>query len=396
MIAPDPLSPADAREPRPARTGTLRHDTVPMRLYHEAKRLGAWDPRSLDLRRDIEEWARFSVAERDVLLRLTVLFQAAEEGMTRDLLPLIMAVVHEARLEEQLFLTTFLADEAKHTEFFRRVLDEICRQSGDLQRYQTPSFRRLFAERLPDAMHRLLADPSPAAQAEALVTYSLVGEGVLGDAGYHLFSTALARGDSMPGFREGLTHSQADEDRHMAYGLFVLSRLVAEAPEVWSAVSQRMEELLPLTLGIVSEFFEAYDPMPFGLSLDDTVQDAIARFASRWAALEGARAQGKALAGAVGTERTIRDLLGWVGEQLQPAPIEVRREVSSPVYTFQIGLPLGASALLITQEVLAQHTSTDVIAALRANRVPERLRAGGRTRLTCLSARGKIIVQPPE
>ncbi len=396
MIAPDPPSPADPREPRPARTGTLRHDTVPMRLYHEAKRLGAWDPRSLDLRRDIEQWARFSVAERDVLLRLTVLFQAAEESMTRDLLPLIMAVVREARLEEQLFLTTFLADEAKHTEFFRRVLDEICRQSGDLQRYQTPSFRRLFAERLPDAMHRLLADPSPAAQAEALVTYSLVGEGVLGDAGYHLFSTALARGDSMPGFRAGLKHSQADEDRHMAYGLFLLSRLVAEAPEVWSAVGRRMEELLPLTLGIVSEFFEAYDPMPFGLSLDDTVQDAMARFASRWAALEGAREQGQALSGAVGTERTIRDLLGWVGEQLQPAPIEVRREASSPVYTFQIGAPLGASALLITQEVLAQHTSTDVIAALRANRVPERLRAGGRTRLTCLSARGKIIVQPPE
>src|SRR2546425_2227058 len=48
-----------------------------------------------------------------------------------------------SRLEEQLFLTTFLADEAKHTEFFRRVLDEVCRQSGDLQRYQTPSFRRL-------------------------------------------------------------------------------------------------------------------------------------------------------------------------------------------------------------------------------------------------------------
>jgi len=398
MIAPDPPDPPDppgSREPRPARTGTLRHDSVPMRLYHEAKRLGAWDPRSLDLRRDVDDWARFTVAERDVLLRLTVLFQAAEESMTRDLLPLVMAVVREERLEEQLFLTTFLADEAKHTEFFRRVLDEVCRQSGDLQRYQTPSFRRLFAEQLPDAMRRLLADPSPAAQAEALVTYSLVGEGVLGDAGYHVYSTALARGDAMPGFREGLKHAQADEDRHMAYGLFLLSRLVAESPDVWSAVSRRMEELLPLTLGIVSEFFEAYDPTPFGLSLDDTVQDAIARFANRWAALEGAREQGHALAGAVGTERTVRDLLGWVGAELQPAPIEVRREGSTPVYTFQVG-PAGASALLITQEVLAQHTSTDVIAALRAHRVPERLRAGGHTRLTCLSARGKIIVQPPE
>src|SRR6266699_1291953 len=315
MIAPDApdASPtSDPREPRPARTGTLR--------------------------RDIDDWARFTVAERDVLLRLTVLFQAAEESMTRDLLPLIMTVVREARLEEQLFLTTFLADEAKHTEFFR---------------------------------------------------------GVLGDAGYHVFSTALARGDAMSGFREGLRHAQADEERHMAYGLFLLSRLVAEEPAVWSAVSRRMEELLPLTLGIVSELFEAYDPMPFGLSLDDTVQDAIARFASRWAALEGAREQGHALAGAVGTERTIRDLLGWVGAELQPASIEVRREGSSPVYTFQVG-PVGASALLITQEVLAQHTATDVIAALRAHRVPERLRAGGRTRLTCLSARGKIIVQPPE
>jgi len=66
-----------APEPRPARTGTLRHDTVPMRLYHEAKRLGAWDPRSLDLRRDLDDWARFTVVERDVLLRLTVLFLAA-------------------------------------------------------------------------------------------------------------------------------------------------------------------------------------------------------------------------------------------------------------------------------------------------------------------------------
>jgi len=386
----------DQREPRPARTGTLRHDTVPMRLYHEAKRLGAWDPRSLDLRRDLDDWARFTVVERDVLLRLTVLFQAAEESMTRDLLPLVMAVVREERLEEQLFLTTFLADEAKHTEFFRRVLDEVCRQSGDLQRYQTPSFRRLFAEQLPDAMRRLLVDPSPAAQAEALVTYSLVGEGVLGDAGYHVFSKALAHGDSMPGFREGLRHAQADEGRHMAYGLFLLSRLVAEDREVWTGVSRRMEELLPLTLGIVSEFFEPYDPMPFGLSLDDTVQDAIARFAARWGALEEAKLQGRALAGAPGAEQVVRDILGWVGDQLQPVPIEVRREGTGPVYTFHVGAGQASDgALLITQEVVAHHTATDVIAALRAHRVPERLRAAGRQRLTCLSAGGKIIVQPP-
>lgn len=387
------MTASERREPAPARTGVLRHDSLPMRLYHESKQLGAWDPRSLDLRRDVEDWARFTVAERDVLLRLTVLFQAAEESMTRDLLPLALAVAREDRLEEEMFLTTFLAEEAKHTEFFRRVLDEVCRQSGDLQRYQTPSFRRLFSEQLPAAMQRLLADPTPAAQAEALVAYSLVGEGVLSEAGYHAFTTALAAGDRLPGFRDGLTRAQADEGRHLTYGLYVLGRLVAEDREVWSAVSRRMEELLPLTLGIVSEFFEAYDPMPFGLSLDDTIQDAVARFASRWAALEEARAHGQA--GAPGAERTIREVLGWVGEQLQPVPVDVRREGTGPVYTFQIGSP-AASVLLITQDVLGQHASTDIIAALRDHRVPERLRSSRRTRLTCLNARGKIIVQPPE
>src|SRR5215831_7562408 len=35
-------------------TGTrgLRHDILPMRLYHKAKRLGVWDPRSIDFSQD--------------------------------------------------------------------------------------------------------------------------------------------------------------------------------------------------------------------------------------------------------------------------------------------------------------------------------------------------------
>jgi len=183
----------------------------------------------------------------------------------------------------------------------------------------------------------------------------------------------------------------------MTYGLFVLSRLVAEDRDVWTGVSRQMEELLPLTLGIVSEFFESYDPMPFGLSLDDTVQDAIARFASRWAALEEAKQRGRALASTPGAEQVVRDILGWVGDQLQPVPVGVRREGTGPVYTFQVGSGhASGGALLITQEVVAHHSATDVIAALRAHRVPERLRAAGRMRLTCLSAGGRIIIQPPE
>src|SRR3989442_4531408 len=256
---------AEPRSGTPARTSTLRHDSVPMRLYHDAKRLGVWDPRGLDLSQDARDWAGLTVAERDVLLRLTALFQAAEESMTRDLLPLIMTVVREDRLEEELFLTTFLAEEAKHTEFFRRILDEVCQQSGDYDRFETPSFRKLFGEKLPAAMRRLLADPSPAAQAEALVTYTLVGEGVLGDAGYHVFTTALeGRGGLMPGFRDGLRRAQADEDRHMAYGLFLLARLGNTDSGGGGGIGPRMDALVAGTVGIAGEVFQPYDGGPFG------------------------------------------------------------------------------------------------------------------------------------
>src|SRR3989449_4634038 len=229
-------------------------------------------------------------------------------------------------------------------------------------------------------MQRLLADPSPAAQAEALVTYSLVGEGVLGDAGYHVFSTALARGDSMPGFREGLRHSQTDEGRHMAYGLFLLSRLVAEDRAVWTAVSRQMEELLPLTLGIVSEFFESYDPMPFGLSLDATVQDAIARFAARWGALEEAKLRGHALAGTPGADQVVRDILRRGGGPLEPVPIEVRRGGAGAGYTFPVGSGQaagGGGGVVVTPGGGGHPTATHVIPGLRAHRGPPRA-AGGR------------------
>jgi ribonucleoside-diphosphate reductase beta chain len=377
-----------------APTTTLHHDSVPMRLYHEAKRLGAWDPRSLDLSRDARDWARLSVGERDVLLRLTVLFQVAEQTMTRDAIPLLLSVGREDRLEEMLFLTTFLADEARHTEFFRRVLDEVCHQSGEPQRYQTPSFRRLFADELPRAMNRLVAAAAPAAQAEALVTYTLVGEGVLGEAGYHVFMTALADRALMPGLRDGLERAQRDEDRHMAYGLFRLAHLARTDPSVWSVISRRMDELLPLTLGIVSEFFEPYDPMPFGLSLDDTVQFTVAWYASRWALLEEVRERERPVPGPRGAAETAHDVRAWLKAQLHPTPVAMRGEGAAGVYTFHVGEG-GASVLLITREVLDRHTAVDVIATLGAHAVADRLRQPHRVRLTCLRAGGKIIVQPP-
>jgi len=108
-------------------TGTrgLRHDILPMRLYHKAKRLGVWDPRSIDFSQDKRDWQQLPEDIKEQLRGLIAGFQAGEESVTLDLLPLIMVIANEGRIEEEMFLTTFLWEEAKHTEFFRRFIDEV-------------------------------------------------------------------------------------------------------------------------------------------------------------------------------------------------------------------------------------------------------------------------------
>lgn len=256
-------------------------DSLPIRLYRKARKLGVWDPDDLDFSEDRRHWQSLGDQEREVILHLTSLFEAGEMGVTVDLLPLVLVIAREGRLEEELFLTTFLFEEGKHTYFFRRFLGEVCEVNGDLGRFSTPSFRRIFEQELPEAMNALLADSSPAAQVRAAVTYNLIVEGVLAETGYHAYHKALARNDLLPGLRRGIGYLKRDESRHIAYGVFLLSRLLEEAPELWPLAERRMDDLLEPALGIVTETFALFEPMPFGLRLEEFTEYALLQFGKR-------------------------------------------------------------------------------------------------------------------
>src|SRR5207248_389709 len=159
----------------------------------------------------------------------------------------------------------WLWEEGKHTEFFRRFLDEVVGSEADLHYLHGEAYRRVFYEELPRAMYALRTDTSAAAQARAVVTYTMIVEGVLAETGYHGYFTALEGGGGLPGLKEGLGLVKRDESRHIAYGVYLISRLVQEDPELWPAIQARMEELLPTALGVVHETFAPYDPMPFDL-----------------------------------------------------------------------------------------------------------------------------------
>jgi ribonucleoside-diphosphate reductase beta chain len=280
---------APTRTFRTTSAGGLADASFPLRLYAKARALGTWDPSAIDLARDARDWDRMSEHEQDSILRVTALFQAGEESVTLDLLPLIETIALEGRLEEELFLTAFLWEEGKHTVFFRRVLDEVCGADDDLHGFHTPSYRKVFYEELPAALGALRRDRSPAAQVRAAVTYTMIVEGVLAETGYHSYEQALARRGLLPGLREGLALVKRDESRHIAYGVHLISRLVAADPALWDVVEDRMAELLPAALGVVEESFASYAVTPFGVEVDDIVAFAAQQHGKRLSRIERAR-----------------------------------------------------------------------------------------------------------
>ena len=259
-----------------------------MRLFQKAKRLGTWDPQRLDFSRDGGDWAAFDAIERDFLLRTVALFQAGEEGVTRDLLPLIEAVAREERIEEEIFLTSFLWEEAKHVEFFRRWLDEVAVDRSDLSRYLTPSYTKLFMEELPAALNALRDDQSVEAQIRAAVTYNMIIEGVLAETGYHGFRLSLEANDKMPGLLDGIRLISRDESRHIRYGVFLINRLVNQSASGWEVMNERMNQLLAPALAVVTEFWESYDEeaAPFGQRMDTYIEFATTQFDKRMKVLE--------------------------------------------------------------------------------------------------------------
>lgn len=269
--------------------GGLDTGSFPWRLWQKAKRLGVWDPAAIDFARDRADWQRLAADERDVLLRLTSLFQAGEEAVTVDLLPLIGVIAGQGRLEEEMYLTSFLFEEAKHVELFRRFFDEVALERSDLGRYQTPSYATIFGEALPAALNRLRIDDSAEALAMASVTYNMIVEGVLAETGYRAYHAALVRNGIMPGMQEGIRLTKRDESRHIAYGVYLLGRLVhEEGAALWARVQVRMGELIEPAVAVIPEVFACYDPMPLGLRMEEFTDFAIQQFQSRMGRLERA------------------------------------------------------------------------------------------------------------
>lgn len=241
----------DVRQRAPVKSTTgLDRDSVPWRLWEKAKE-SFWDPKTIDFSKDAADFASFTDEQKRRVASSARSFMVGEEAVTIDILPLVRAISAEGRLEETIYLTSFVLEEAKHVDFFRLFFDTIGFDPLSLEDPQAirgggqGPLSNLFSGGLGEIMGRLDTDHSPEAFLDAALMYNQFVEGVLALAGYrawnHLF--ASLGGDVLPGFQQGLSLVQKDERRHIAYGTYLIRRVVAEHPDSWAFVERRWNEL---------------------------------------------------------------------------------------------------------------------------------------------------------
>jgi len=204
--------------------GGLNWDSLPLKLFAGGN-AKFWNPADIDFSRDRADWERLNDDEHDFATRLCAQFIAGEEAVTEDIQPFMAAMREEGRLGDEMYLTQFAFEEAKHTQVFRLWLDAVG-LTEDLHGYldPLPAYRQMFYDELPDSLNALSSDASPAAQIRASVTYNHVVEGMLALTGYYAWHKICVERNILPGMQELVRRIGDDERRHMAWGTFTCRR----------------------------------------------------------------------------------------------------------------------------------------------------------------------------
>ncbi len=195
-----------------------------------------WRATEIDFTQDAVDWReKLTDEQRRGALWLYSLFFHGEDSVADDLSPYIDAAPRE---EQTYFLATQQVDEARHSVLFHRFMHEVA-GLGDgsvgSSLAATSSglswgYKQVFA-RLDRMADELRKDRSKVKLAQAVTLYHVIVEATMAQPGQHLIEESLERYDILPGFREGMRHVSLDEQRHIGFGVKLLSDLYAEDPE---------------------------------------------------------------------------------------------------------------------------------------------------------------------
>ena len=241
---------------------------------------GNWSATQLDFTQDRVDWQeKFSDIEQRGALWNYSLFLHGEDAVADNLSPYIDAAPRE---EQKYFLATQQVDEARHSVFFGRFLKEVVGVGDSIQSTLNDSlpeltwgFREIFAK-LDDVANELRKDKSLPNLAASVCMYHLVIEATIAQSAQHFINDYLIERQVMPGFREGMENVSHDEQRHIGFGVKMISDLVKEDPECKDAIAELLREVIPISTGIfVPPNWDMRYIESFGQSLADVYTSAM-------------------------------------------------------------------------------------------------------------------------
>jgi ribonucleoside-diphosphate reductase beta chain len=181
-----------------------------------------WSIAKVGVQRDAARWLALRPFARHELESSLDELEVGEVFVSRTLSTLVSHAPSDA---DRLFLSTQLADEARHAQFFQDYLHravgvELTSSERNAQDEES-SYARLFEPRLRASIETVATRGGDRlAWHVAVAEYHLVTEGVLAAAALHL-TRQLARRLGMVALEEGLVNVIRDESRHLTYGLAV-------------------------------------------------------------------------------------------------------------------------------------------------------------------------------
>ncbi len=119
--------------------------------------------------------------------------------------------------------------------------------------------------------------------AQAIAMYHLVVEATLAQPGQHFIEDYFARSETMPGFSEGMANVSRDEQRHIGFGVKVLSELVAESDECKQAIRELLLEVLPYSQAVFTppDFDREYTRC-YGFELEEIYEFGLRSVRTKW------------------------------------------------------------------------------------------------------------------
>jgi len=240
-----------------------------------------WDPYAIEgLETDRERAIEAGLTEDEFTAFCAGIsrFGAGEEAVTEDLVPLAHVLED---INDQMFISSQIYEEAKHTQFFdrywREVIDPVAEEYGFEKR--APTDQRFFNDeyvalfdKTETAMQRLLEADTPENRVLAYTHYHLAVESVLAQTGYYGFQSAFSEKGSdevaveefpeMPGLVNGITKIRSDEGRHVGFGMQKVRGYIQRGEVEEALVQDKLQELLPHIAGTVNDLGASINPTP--------------------------------------------------------------------------------------------------------------------------------------